>query len=125
MIPLIETIAALETLVLRQDLAALMDLKRIAYKRLLIYHEKQTTNLNRPNRAIPDEAANELIIPETSIDLKEYITLNWLTANKTESDIFIVSGAQNQTGVCQNSYGGNKGITVVTLFSQTTNRWKR
>jgi hypothetical protein len=40
MIPLIETIAALETLVLRQDLAALMDLKRIAYKRLLIYHEK-------------------------------------------------------------------------------------
>jgi hypothetical protein len=97
----------------------LMDLTRLAYQWLFVYHEKWTPNLNSPNRAIPDEAANELIIPETSIDLKEYITLSWLTANETESDILIVSGTQNQTGMYQNAYGGNKDITVDTGLARS------
>jgi hypothetical protein len=92
----------------------LMDLTRLAYQWLFVYHERWTPNLNSPYRAVPDEEANELIIPETSIDLKEYITLSWLTANETESDILIVSGTQNQTGMYQNAYGGTKDITVDT-----------
>ena len=71
-------------------------------------------NLNRPYRAVTNGEANELIIPETSIDFKEYITLSWLTANETESDILIIGVALNQTGMYQNACGGNKDITVDT-----------
>lgn len=92
----------------------LMDLTRLAYQWLFVYHENWTPNLNSPYRAIPDEEANELIIPETTIDLKEHVTLSWLAANQTESDILIVSGTQNQTGMYQNAYGGEKDITAVT-----------
>lgn len=92
----------------------LMDLTRLAYQWLFVHHENWTPNLNSPFRAIPDEEANELIIPETTIDLKEHVTLSWLAANQTESDILIVSGTQNQTGMYQNAYGGEKDITAVT-----------
>jgi hypothetical protein len=99
----------------------LSDLTRLAYQWLYVYHESWTPNLNSPNRVIPDADANELLVPETTIDLKEHVTLSWLAANGTESDILIVSGTQNQTGVYQNAYGGPKDITVDTglVGSQT------
>lgn len=90
----------------------LMDLTRLAYQWLFIAHESWTPNLNSPSRAIPDATAGELIIPETSIDLKEHVTLSWLGADKTESDILIISGTQNQTGTYQNAYGGTKDISL-------------
>jgi hypothetical protein len=89
----------------------LNDLTRLAYQWLYVYHENWTPNLNGANRVVPDPDANELLVPETSIDLKEHVTLSWLAANDTQSDILIVSGTQNQTGVYQNAYGGVKDIT--------------
>ena len=89
-----------------------MSLQSFAYQWLFVYHERWRPNLNSPYRAVPNGEANELIIPETYIDLKEYITLSWLTANETESDILIIGGTQNQTGMYQNAYGGNEDITV-------------
>ena len=90
------------------------DLTRLAYQWLYTYHESWTPNLNGPNRLVPDPEADELLVPETSIDLKEHVTLSWLSADGTESDILIVSGTQNQTGVYQNAYGGAKDITQDT-----------
>jgi hypothetical protein len=90
----------------------LSDLTRLAYQWLFVYHENWTPNLNSPYRAIPDETANELVIPETTIDLKEHVTLSWAAADETASDILIVSGTQNQTGMYQNAYGGLKDITT-------------
>ena len=89
----------------------LTDLTRLAYQWLFVYHQNWTPNLNGANRVIPDPEANELLVPETSIDLKEHVTLSWLPANDTQSDILIVSGTQNQTGMYQNAYGGIKDIT--------------
>jgi len=99
----------------------LTDLTRLAYQWLFVFHQNWTPNLNSPYRAVPDADANELIIPETTIDLKEHVTLSWLAANDTESDILIISGTQNQTGMYQNAYGGEKDITVDSglAFSQT------
>jgi len=86
------------------------DLIRLNYQWLYQVHENWTPNLNSPIRVIPDYDAGELIIPETTIDLKEHITLSWLPANDTASDILIVSGTQNQTGVYQDDYGVLKDI---------------
>jgi hypothetical protein len=99
----------------------LNDLTRLAYQWLYVSHENWTPNLNSPNRVVPDPDTNELLVPETSIDLKEHVTLSWLPANDTQSDILIVSGTQNQTGMYQNAYGGDKDITQDTALvgSQT------
>ncbi|MCW8125325.1 metallophosphoesterase family protein [Microbulbifer halophilus] len=85
---------------------SLNDLMRLAYQWLFQYHESWTPNLNGPQRAVPDTDSDSLIIPEATIDLKEHITLSWLPAgDDTISDILIVSGTQNQTGVYQDDYG--------------------
>ncbi|WP_216362565.1 metallophosphoesterase family protein [Bowmanella denitrificans] len=88
---------------------SLMDLTRLAYQWLFIPHENWTPNLNSPLRVVPDTEANELLIPETSIDLKEHVTLSWLAGESdTASDILIISGTQNQTGIYQGAYGEPK-----------------
>lgn len=63
-----------------------------------------------------------LDIPETTIDLKEHVTLSWTPATTdTLSDILIVSGTQNQTGVYQGDYGETKDIlTDAGLPGSTT-----
>lgn len=89
------------------------DLVRLTYQWLFQFHENWTPNLNSPMRAIPDYDNNELIFPETTIDLKEHVTLSWLPAtDATVSDILIISGTQNQTGMYQDDYGVEKNITT-------------
>ncbi|MDC8831431.1 metallophosphoesterase family protein [Alteromonas gilva] len=95
------------------------DLIRLNYQWLYQVHESWTPNLNSPVRVIPDYDANELIIPETTIDLKEHVTLSWLPANETASDILIISGTQNQTGVYQDDYGVLKNIEADTGLSNS------
>ncbi|NVK57269.1 MAG: metallophosphoesterase [Alteromonadaceae bacterium] len=95
------------------------DLIRLNYQWLYQVHESWTPNLNSPVRVIPDYDANELIIPETTIDLKEHLTLSWLPANDTASDILIISGTQNQTGVYQDDYGVTKNIKTDTGLSNS------
>ena len=86
------------------------DLLRLAYQWLYQVHENWTPNLNSPVRIIPDYANNELLIPETTIDLKEHVTLSWQVSTGTASDVLIISGTQNQTGVYQDDYGVEKDI---------------
>lgn len=55
----------------------------------------------------------KLIVPATTIDLKEHLTLSWLAKSaETVSDILIVSGTQNQTGTFSSPYGAPKDISV-------------
>jgi hypothetical protein len=82
-------------------------------------HENWTPNLNSSERIIPDEAAGELLIPETTIDLKEHVTTSWLAANNTLSDIVIISGTQNQTGMYQSDYGSELDIEVDTGLAKS------
>lgn len=89
---------------------SLMDLTRLAYQWLYQYHEAWTPNLNNLYRAVPDETENAVLIPETTIDLKEHVTLSWLSADGTASDILIISGTQNQTGQYQGDFGEPKYI---------------
>ncbi len=93
----------------------LNDLVRLAYQWLFQYHQAWSPNLNGPARALPDEANDELVFPETTTDLKEHVTLSWLPATRdTVSDIVIVSGTQNQTGMYQGDYGEYKDIELDT-----------
>ncbi|WP_229748126.1 metallophosphoesterase family protein [Lacimicrobium alkaliphilum] len=90
---------------------SLNDLMRLAYQWLYIPHERWNPNLNSPLRVVPDYENDELLIPETTIDLKEHVTLSWLqSTEQTQTDILIVSGTQNQTGIYQGAYGGRKDI---------------
>ncbi|WP_299597263.1 metallophosphoesterase [uncultured Microbulbifer sp.] len=99
----------------------LNDLMRLAYQWLYQYHESWTPNLNSPLRAAPDYESDELIIPETTIDLKEHVTLSWLAATEeTVSDILVVSGTQNQTGIYQDDYGVLKDIEVDSGLAMST-----
>lgn len=92
---------------------SLNDLVRLAYQWLFQLHEPWSPNLNGPARVVPDEAADEMIFPETTIDLKEHVTLSWLPATRdTVSDILVVSGTQNQTGMYQGDYGEAKDIEL-------------
>ncbi|WP_300426003.1 metallophosphoesterase [uncultured Thalassolituus sp.] len=93
----------------------LTDLTRLAYQWLYQYHESWTPNLNSGVRVIPDGEAGELVIPEVTVDLKEHVTLSWTPATETTvSDILIVSGTQNQTGVYQGDYGEPKDMQADT-----------
>ncbi|WP_275936749.1 metallophosphoesterase family protein [Labilithrix luteola] len=89
-------------------------LMRLAYQFMFQYHEAWTPNLNGANRLIPDpESEFDVIVPETTIDLKEHVSLSWLPAStETVSDILIVSGTQNQTGTFSSPYGAPKNIEV-------------
>lgn len=91
----------------------LPDLVRLAYQWLFQVHESWSPNLNGPNRVIPDDETQELLIPETTTDLKEHVTLSWLPrTTDTLSEILIVSGMQNQGGIYQDDYGVLKDIEV-------------
>ena len=93
----------------------LTDLTRLAYQWLYQYHESWTPNLNSGMRVIPNSDTNELDIPEVTVDLKEHVTLSWTPATAdTASDILIVSGTQNQTGMYQGDYGEPKDIQADT-----------
>ncbi|MDU0355956.1 metallophosphoesterase [Paraglaciecola aquimarina] len=106
---------------------SLNDLMRLAYQWIFQYHESWSPNLNSSARIIPDYANDEMIIPETTIDLKEHVTLSWTPAVDTASDILIVSGTQNQTGVYQDDYGVLKDIQADTglAMSQTDSSAKQ
>ncbi|MBU3002140.1 metallophosphoesterase family protein [Paraglaciecola arctica] len=99
----------------------LNDLVRLAFQWLYQYHESWSPNLNSAARVIPDYDNDEMIIPETTIDLKEHVTLSWTPADNTASDILIISGTQNQTGTYQDDYGVVKDIEADTglALSQT------
>jgi hypothetical protein len=91
------------------------DLMRLAYQWMFQYHENWNPNLTAQQRVIPDTEENVLLIPAATIDLKEYVTLNWSSATAdTQSDILIISGTQNQTGVYQGDYGAVKDIETDT-----------
>ncbi|MEP4889558.1 MAG: metallophosphoesterase [Aliiglaciecola sp.] len=94
---------------------SLNDLVRLAYQWLFQVHESWSPNLNAAYRVVPDYDNDEMIIPETTIDLKEHVTLSWTAATEeTSSDILIISGTQNQTGMYQDDYGLEKDIEVDT-----------
>jgi hypothetical protein len=93
----------------------LTDLARLAYQWMYVYHESWTPNLNSAARAIPDADEDVLLIPETTIDLKEHVILSWSDATAdTRSDILIISGTQNQNGLYQSAYGAAQDIEVDT-----------
>jgi len=99
----------------------LTDLTRLAYQWMYQVHESWTPNLNGEQRIIPNTVDNVLDIPETTIDLKEHVTLSWTPATAdTLSDILIVSGTQNQTGVYQGDYGETKDISTDTGLPGST-----
>ncbi|MBU2886203.1 metallophosphoesterase [Gilvimarinus agarilyticus] len=93
---------------------SLMDLTRLAYQWLFQVHESWTPNLNSAARIIPNFETEELVIPETTFDLKEHVTLSWLPAANTASEILLISGTQNQTGVYQDDYGVPLDIEAAT-----------
>lgn len=84
---------------------SLNDLLRLAYQWLFQVHESWSPNLNSAARVIPDVGEDLILIPETSIDLKEHVSLSWLPAEGTLSDSLVISGLQNQTGMFQGAYG--------------------
>jgi Calcineurin-like phosphoesterase len=91
----------------------LMDLTRLVYQWMYIPHASWTPNLNSPSRVTADTKTNTLIIPQTTMDLKEHVTLSWYQAtHETVSDILIISGTQNQTGIYQGAYGSIKDIEL-------------
>lgn len=99
---------------------SLNDLMRLAYQWLYIPHESWTPNLNSPTRAIPDAGEGVLLVPETTIDLKEHVTLSWLPSTEaTRSDSLIVSGTANQTGMYQGDYGEPKDIEADTGLARS------
>lgn len=89
------------------------ELMRLAYQYLFQYHQPWTPNLNGANRIVPGANEFQVSVPETTIDLKEHVTVSWLTKTpKTLSDIVIVSGMQQQTGTFSSAYGAAKDIEV-------------
>lgn len=89
----------------------LIDLTRLNYQWLWQQDAAWTPNLNHQTRALPDVANDKVIIPGTTFDLKEHLTLSWLDkTNETASDILLISGLENQTGVYQSDYGLKKDI---------------
>ena len=92
------------------------DLMRLGYQFLFQYHQPWTPNLNGENRLVPLNET-EVEIPETTIDLKELVTMSWQQSDgETASDILIISGTQNQTGTYSSAYGAVKDIeTMVGL----------
>ncbi|MEX0780098.1 MAG: metallophosphoesterase [Balneolales bacterium] len=87
------------------------DMARLAYQYLFQYHEPWTPNLNGDRRLVLSDDAETIVIPETTIDLKEHLTLSWTAATQgTVSDILIISGTQVQTGIYSNAFGMDKDI---------------
>ncbi|MCC4308697.1 metallophosphoesterase [Alcanivorax marinus] len=95
---------------------SVIELARLAYQFLFQMNESWTPNLNAENRVVPNaDDANVLDIPETTIDLKELVTMSWQAAGgDTASDVLIVSGTQNQTGTYSSAYGAAKDLEADT-----------
>lgn len=92
------------------------DLMRLAYQFLFQLHQNWTPNLNGNNRIIADPDNNsQVLVPATTIDMKEHLTLSWVAAETgTASDILIISGTQNQTGIYNSAFGAHKDIETVS-----------
>ena len=90
------------------------DMIRLAYQWLFQPHESWTPSLNSEVRVMPnEEEENVLDIPEVTMDLKEHVTLSWTdSVAETASDILIISGTQNQTGIYEGDYGEPKDIEL-------------
>lgn len=89
------------------------DLMRLAFQFLFQLHQPWTPNLNGDNRFVPGANEFQVFVPETTIDLKEHLTLSWLPkTEETLSEIMIVSGTQQQTGTYSSAYGAEKDIEV-------------
>jgi hypothetical protein len=95
------------------------DLMRLAYQFLFQVHQRWTPNLNGNNRLVPNmEDASEVDIPETTIDLKEHLTMSWAPSEEeTVSAVMIISGTQNQTGMFSSAYGAPKDIETESGLS--------
>lgn len=92
-----------------------MDLARLAYQYLFQDHRPWNPNLNRNERLEAGHDEYQVDIPATTIDLKEHITLSWLPGiAETVSDIMIVSGTQNHSGVYSGAWGEEKDIEADT-----------
>ncbi len=97
-----------------------MDLARLAYQYLFQDHRPWDPNLNRNERLEAGENEYEIEIPATTIDLKEHITLSWIPAtDETVSDIMIVSGTQNHSGVYSGAWGEEKDIESDTGYPKS------
>ena len=92
------------------------DMIRLAYQWLFQVHESWSPNLNSEVRVMPNaDEDNVMDVPEVTVDLKEHVTLSWTKATaNTASDILIISGTQNQTGIYQGDYGEAKDIEADT-----------
>ncbi|GEA60396.1 metallophosphoesterase family protein [Vibrio comitans] len=87
------------------------ELMRMAYQFLFQKHAAWTPNLNGDERIYPNEENENVTVRATTIDMKKLLSLSWSEATKeTASDIAIISGTQNQSGIYQNAYGGEKDI---------------
>jgi hypothetical protein len=88
------------------------DLMRLAYQYLFQVHQRWTPNLNGNNRILPNtEDSSEVNVPETTIDLKEHLTMSWAPEESdTVGQVMIISGTQNQTGTFSSAYGAPKDI---------------
>jgi hypothetical protein len=94
----------------------LPDLMRLGYQYLFRYHEAWTPNPNGNARL--RMAADEVQIPETTIDLKKHVTLSWLPKEAdTASSVLLVSGLQNQNGIYLSTWGAVKDIETATGLS--------
>lgn len=88
-----------------------MDLARLAYQYLFQYHQPWSPNLHGDRRIIPADDGERIEVPQTTMDLKEHITLSWVpSSGAARSDILIVSGTEVQTGMFSGAYGAEKDI---------------
>jgi len=90
------------------------DLMRLAWQHLFQFHQPWTPNLNGNARIVPDpENERRVLVPATTIDMKEHLTLSWLPREpQTSSAVMIISGTQNQTGTYSSAWGARKDITA-------------
>lgn len=104
-----------ETLTWREGLSranSQNDLMRLAWQYLFQFHQRWNPNLNGNNRIVPDpDNPGRVLVPATTIDMKEHVTLSWLPAEpQTASSVMVISGTQNQTGTYSSAWGDHKDI---------------
>lgn len=83
------------------------DLARLGYQYLFQYHQAWTPNVNGNERL--RISGDSVQIPETTIDLKEHVTLSWMPKeDATASSVLLISGLQNQNGIYLGTWGALK-----------------
>ncbi|MEY1661163.1 metallophosphoesterase [Alcanivorax sp. REN37] len=89
-----------------------VDLLRLAYQYLYQYHQPWTPNLNGAERLVLNGGnLNAVDIPATTTDLKKHVMLSWQAGTAdTLSDVLIVSGIQQHTGIYASEYGAIKDL---------------